>query len=132
MIDSPGERLEDRLVNYVAGIDGRVVVVEHVPARVNQETGERFFSPETVERVQRIVWEGRAPVRTIQTPVFEFAAQPEPPSGTTHHRAPPPQAAGSAMIVYLGGGCAGGAPAGGAGATGMAGSRTQVSRPGVR
>jgi hypothetical protein len=68
------ERLVDCLVTYALEVEGRFVVVEHVPARVNEETGERFFAPETVERLQQIVWEGPKPSRTIQTPVFEFAA----------------------------------------------------------
>lgn len=68
------EHLIERLVTYALEVEGRIVVIEHVPARVNPETGERFFAPETAERLQRIVWEGRAPSRTIQTPVFEFAA----------------------------------------------------------
>lgn len=49
------EHLVQQLVTYAVEIDGHVVVVEHVPARVNTETGERFFAPETVERLQRIV-----------------------------------------------------------------------------
>jgi len=68
------ERLVDRLVTYALEVEGRFVVIEHVPARVNEETGERFFAPETVERIQQIVWERPRPDRTIQTPVFEFAA----------------------------------------------------------
>ncbi|HSU18059.1 hypothetical protein [Longimicrobium sp.] len=68
------ERIVERLVTYTIEMEGDLVVVEHVPARVNVETGERFFAPATVERLQQIVWERRAPTRTIQTPVFEFAA----------------------------------------------------------
>jgi hypothetical protein len=49
-------------------------VIEHVPARVNVETGERLFAPDTVTRLQQIVGEGRAPSRTIETPVFDYAA----------------------------------------------------------
>jgi hypothetical protein len=33
----------------------QVFMVENVPARVNEETGEQFFSPSTVERLQQIV-----------------------------------------------------------------------------
>lgn len=69
-----GEHLVDRLVTYALEVDGRFVVIEHVPARVNEETGERFFAPATVERIQKIVWNGPSPSRTIETPVFEFAA----------------------------------------------------------
>jgi YgiT-type zinc finger domain-containing protein len=70
----PEERLVEQLVTYTIERDGELVIVEHVPARVNLETGERLFSPETVRRLQQIVWERRAPTRTIQAPVFEFAA----------------------------------------------------------
>lgn len=38
------------------------------------ETGERFFSPDTVERLQQMVWEDRKPNRVIETPVIEFTA----------------------------------------------------------
>jgi len=37
------------------------------------ETGGRFFSPETVERLQQTVWGRKKPSRVIETPVFEFA-----------------------------------------------------------
>ncbi len=72
--ESKNECLVDRLVTYALEVEGRFVVIEHVPARVNEETGERYFAPETVERLQQIVWEGPKPSRTIETPVFEFAA----------------------------------------------------------
>lgn len=72
--DTNSECLVDRLVTYALEVDGRFVVVEHVPARVNEETGERYFAPETVERIQQIIWSAPTPSRTIETPVFEFAA----------------------------------------------------------
>ena len=68
------ERLVDRLVTYTLERDGDLVIVENVPARVNLDTGERLFAPETVRRLQQIVWERGSPARTIQAPVFEFAA----------------------------------------------------------
>lgn len=68
------ERLEERLVTYTLELDEQIIVIEHVPARVNVDTGERFFAPETVERLQQIAWEQRTPNRVVQTPVFEFAA----------------------------------------------------------
>jgi YgiT-type zinc finger domain-containing protein len=68
------ERLVDRLVTYSIEYGGRLVIIENVPARVDPETGEQFFSPETVEQLQAIVWSGRQPDRVMQTPVFQFAA----------------------------------------------------------
>lgn len=73
--ESRDEMLVERLVTYTIEIDGKVIVVEHVPARVNEETGERYFSPETVDRLQQIVRQGRSPTRVIKTPVFYFTAR---------------------------------------------------------
>lgn len=70
----PEELLVDRLVTYTVEVHGEFVVVENVPARVNEETGERFFAPGTVARLQQIVEQRQAPSRTIETPVFDFAA----------------------------------------------------------
>ena len=61
-------------VNYTLELDGEFIVVENVPARVCVQTGEKLFSPETVERLQKIVLEKKKPSRLIQTPVFQFAA----------------------------------------------------------
>ena len=32
-------------------MDGKFVIIENVPARVCEETGEQFFSPDTVQRL---------------------------------------------------------------------------------
>ena len=68
------DRLVDRLVTYSVEYCGRMIIVEIVPARVDPETGEQFFAPETVEQLQAIVWSGRQPERVTETPVFQFAA----------------------------------------------------------
>ena len=68
------ETFVERKVTYTIQVDGKFIIIENVPARVCLETGERLFSPETVERLQRTVWEQRKPDRVIETPVFEFAA----------------------------------------------------------
>lgn len=70
----PTEKMVVTTVTYTVELDGRIVVIEHVPARVCVETGEQFFAPDTVERIQAIVRGAAKPVRTIQTPVFDFAA----------------------------------------------------------
>ena len=59
-------------VNYTLEMDGKFIVVENVPGRLCLETGERFFSPETVERLQQIIWERNKPSRTLEVPVYEF------------------------------------------------------------
>lgn len=67
------EKLVEQLVTYTLFKDGQLFVVENVPARVDAETGEQYFAPQTVERLQRILQEKRPPVRFVQTPVYEFA-----------------------------------------------------------
>jgi len=72
--DRPTEKMEERLVTYTMDVDGRIIVIEHVPARVCLETGEQYFSPQTVERVHAIVHGGAKPARTLTMPVYDFAA----------------------------------------------------------
>lgn len=67
------ENMADRIVNYVLDIDGEIIIVENVPARVNLDTGERFFAPDTVERLQQIAWKKEEPSRLIETPVFTYS-----------------------------------------------------------
>lgn len=57
------DRLVRRLVTFGIEQSGRTILIENVPARVDPETGQQFFSPETVERLQSIVWSGGLPDR---------------------------------------------------------------------
>ena len=66
------ETMIETEVTYTIEYDGRLHVIEHVPARVCKETGEEFFSPETVEHIQAIVKGGTTPARIIETPVYEY------------------------------------------------------------
>ena len=74
LAESSEEEFVQQNVTYALQIAGRFVVVENVPARVSLRTGEQFFSPDTVERLQQIVWEQKAPVRVVETPVFQYPA----------------------------------------------------------
>ena len=67
------EKLVERRVTDTLEHEGKFYIVENVPARVNEETGEQFFSPVTVERLQRTILEPGKPNRVIQTPVYEYA-----------------------------------------------------------
>ena len=68
------ESLVETTVTYTLEMEGRLIVVENVPAGVDTETGEQFFSPQTVERLQEIVRGGMKPVRVIETLVFDYDA----------------------------------------------------------
>ena len=66
------EPLEERRVTYTLELAGRFFIVENVPARVNVETGEQYFSPETVERLQAKILGSESPKRLIETPVYDY------------------------------------------------------------
>jgi len=68
------EHFTEQHITYVLETEGKLFVIENVPARVSEETGEQLFSPETVERLQQMVWAKQKPVRILETPVYEFAA----------------------------------------------------------
>jgi YgiT-type zinc finger domain-containing protein len=68
------ENLVEKRVTYTLEMNDKLFVVENVPARVDQETGEQFFSPETVERLQEIIQGQKKPIRFLETPVFDYAA----------------------------------------------------------
>ncbi len=67
------ETLVEQRVTYVLEQQGKVIIIEHVPARVCAETGERLFAPDVVERLQETAREQIRPIRVIEPPVFEFA-----------------------------------------------------------
>ncbi len=67
------ETMVDTTVTYTLEYEGKLYVIEHVPARVCEETGEEFFSPDTVEHIQTLIKGGARPDRVIETPVFEYA-----------------------------------------------------------
>ncbi|MBC7226245.1 MAG: YgiT-type zinc finger protein [Thermoflexales bacterium] len=70
--DCWSEKLVETRVIYTLEINGQLIVVENVPARVNVETGEQLFSPETVERLQKMIWRKSKPKRMIRVPVYEY------------------------------------------------------------
>jgi YgiT-type zinc finger domain-containing protein len=63
----------EKRVTYTLEVNGKFLMIENVPARVCEETGESFFSPETVERIQQMIWGQEKPKRVIETPVYEFS-----------------------------------------------------------
>lgn len=67
------ETLVEQKVTYILELEGKFIIIENVPAQVNVETGEQYFSPEVVEQLQQTVWKEKKPDRVIETPVFEFA-----------------------------------------------------------
>jgi len=66
------EQLIERKVTYTLQYEGKFYIIENVPARVNEETGEQFFSPDTVEQIQKKIFDQEEPDKVIETPVYTY------------------------------------------------------------
>ncbi|MGG6266900.1 hypothetical protein ACQ4M3_21665 [Leptolyngbya sp. AN03gr2] len=71
---NPQEILVEKQVTYTLHVNGQVFMIQNVPARVNEETGEQFFAPSTVERLQQIILTGQEPDYFTQIPVYNYVA----------------------------------------------------------
>lgn len=67
------ETLVEKQVTYTLNMNGKIVLIENVPARVNEETGEQFFSPSTVERLQKTILDRKEPDHFVQVPVYNYS-----------------------------------------------------------
>lgn len=54
-------------------IDGRRVLVEHIPVQVCQRCGEATFSRETTEKIRQLVRGAGQPIKTVPLEVFALA-----------------------------------------------------------
>jgi YgiT-type zinc finger domain-containing protein len=73
MTSKQKEKLVERRVTYTLALDGKFYIVENVPARVNEETGEQFFSPSTVKRLRGMILGSVKPSKIIKTPLYRFS-----------------------------------------------------------
>ena len=60
-------------VSEVLEVDGRRVLVEHIPAQVCTRCGEAAFSRETTERIRELVHGSTPAARTVPLDVFDLA-----------------------------------------------------------
>lgn len=73
MNDTWNEGLIKTQVTYTLEVEGHFCLIENVPACVNPETGEQYFSLETVGRLHETILGGASPKRVVQTPVYDYA-----------------------------------------------------------
>lgn len=71
--DLCGGKVEKKMVSYSLFYEGHWIIVEDVLAKVCQQCGEKLFSPQVVERLQKIIWNKQRPQKTIETPVYSFS-----------------------------------------------------------
>jgi YgiT-type zinc finger domain-containing protein len=66
----PGE-YELKTVIHTVRKDGRVIVIDHVPAEVCSACGDVLFSPQTVRHIEHLLENLGAPSKSV--PLFEYA-----------------------------------------------------------
>lgn len=67
------ETLVDQDISYILEVDGKLVIAENVPAKVNLATGEQLLSAQTIQHLKEMIRERKSPTRVIETPVYEFS-----------------------------------------------------------
>ena len=72
--DLCGGTVIDREVSYTIEFKERRHIIEHVPAKECLQCGERLYSPETVEKIQKAIWQNQKPDRYIETPVIDYVS----------------------------------------------------------
>lgn len=66
--------LKETKVSYSIEYEGKFYIIENVPAHIDEETGEQFFAPETVEKIQQTIKSGKNPDKVMETPVFDYSS----------------------------------------------------------
>lgn len=69
--------IEPKKITHHTMFQGKLIVVENVPAKVCRQCGETYFPAKTSERLQKIVWQQDEPFRLMEVPVFNYAERQE-------------------------------------------------------
>ena len=72
MSNGRNERLSRQRGTYTLEIEGRLCIVENVTARVDEDTGEQFFTPHTVQRLQETILGQAEPSKLMEVSVCEY------------------------------------------------------------
>lgn len=69
-----GGSLEEKSISYAQPFQGRIYLLENVPAEVCRQCGEELLSPQVAEKIQQLVWCNAEPTRMAETTVYDLAA----------------------------------------------------------
>ncbi|MGH8477912.1 MAG: YgiT-type zinc finger protein [Methylococcales bacterium] len=67
-----GREFRHEEVEEVFHVDGRYVLVEHIPATVCVQCGERTFDAATAEGIRQMLHDRRRPTRSVAMDVSAF------------------------------------------------------------
>jgi len=68
-----GGELEVKTVTHPQEYEGKIIILENVPAEVCRQCGEVLIRPDVLEKMQQVVWSEAAPRRTAHIPVYDLA-----------------------------------------------------------
>ena len=68
-----GGRLEAKSITHTQCYEGKVIILENVPAEVCLQCGEVLISPDVARRIQEAVWSGKSATRTALVPVYDLS-----------------------------------------------------------
>ena len=68
-----GGELKQTTITHAQEYEGKVIILENLPAEVCLQCGEVLLRPDVLERVQGLVWSKAAPKRVVSVPVFDMA-----------------------------------------------------------
>jgi YgiT-type zinc finger domain-containing protein len=68
-----GGELQAKTVTHPQEYEGRIIILENVPAEVCRQCSEVLICPDVLEKMQQVVWSETAPRRTARIPVYDLA-----------------------------------------------------------
>jgi len=68
-----GGELQAKTVTHPQEYEGRIIILENVPAEVCRQCGEVLIRPDVLEKMQQVVWSATTPRRTARIPVYDLA-----------------------------------------------------------
>jgi YgiT-type zinc finger domain-containing protein len=71
--------IRDEIVHEVFHVNGHYQLVEHIPARVCAQCGEKTFSRETAENARKLLHGQTHPAHAISLVVFAYGMVPNQP-----------------------------------------------------
>jgi YgiT-type zinc finger domain-containing protein len=67
------QEIREKLVKETFEVEGKMVMIEGIPAQVCQRCGEVTFSSEVAENIRLIIKGNKQPTKSIQVDVFAFS-----------------------------------------------------------
>lgn len=65
--------ITEEFVNEVFDINGTLIIVEHIPAKVCGVCGDITYSRKTTEKIRQLIHGDNIPTRSVELAIYEYA-----------------------------------------------------------